>query len=197
MLHDELFDVVCDGLRPEELTRVAGRSRRVFYDHFDDRADVLRDRRPDLSRAERGSLADKSGDLGFAFDVVEGDLIEGATLLVDATFDETLASARPAMRMLAWCVGRNDDVIGDAYRHHHAVSDASIGDCSSASTRPSGCASDRPWTGEKASITMRALADGLYLRHQLEVEPRRRQPSSRTTAPDAEGDDISARPSST
>lgn len=168
VLYDDLFAIVSDGLRPEHVTRTAGRSRRVFYDHFDERSDVLRAVALQYLEPNLGLLAERSADLGAAFDFVEGDLISGARLLVDATFEETLTTKRSTMRIIAWCLGRHDAVIGDAYRSHQRVADDIIGELLERLNTTVGLRFRPPWTGRKMAAAMRALADGLYLRHELD-----------------------------
>lgn len=168
VLHDDFFDLVSDGLRPEHVTRMAGRSRRVFYDHFAERSDVLREVALLYLDPGLGLLEERSADLAVAFDLVEGDLISGARLLVDATFEETLASRRSAMRIMAWCLGRQDPVIGDAYRVHQQGADEIIGDMLERLNAAVGLRFRPPWDGRRMAATMRALADGLYLRHELD-----------------------------
>lgn len=182
VLHDGFFDLVSDGLRPEHVTRVAGRSRRVFYDHFDERGDVLREVALLYLEPGLGHLEERSADLGVAFDLVEGDLISGARLLVDATFEETIGSRRSAMRIIAWCLGRQDPVIGDAYRRHQQVADEIIGDMLERLNAAVGLRFRPPWNGRKMAAAMRALADGLYLRHELDQAT---APSATDGAPDA------------
>jgi AcrR family transcriptional regulator len=178
VLHDELFAIISDGLRPEHITRTAGRSRRVFYDHFTDRNDVLREVALQYLEPNLGHLAERSADLGVAFDFVEGDLISGARLLVDATFEETLATRRSTMRIIGWCLGREDAVIGDAYRRHQQVADEIIGAMLDRLNATIGLRFRPPWTGPKMAATMRALAEGLYLRHELDHPDRPRVPAS-------------------
>jgi hypothetical protein len=87
------------------------------------------------------------------------------------------------MRIIAWCLGREDPIIGDAYRRHQRMADAVIGDMLERLNAAIGLRFRPPWTGPKMAAAMRALADGLYLRHELDHPDRPR------TAPaeDAEG----------
>ena len=165
-LADHAYDILAAGVSPELVTTTAGRSRRVFYDHFDDKDDYLRA----LFAAVYDTTLHRLVTVTPTEDVVgllrlsEGDLFDAIQRLAALGFEAVLGSEADRLQIIGWAMARDDTQIEAMVRRYYHDVDASTTKIVDALLGGRDLELRAPWTPDRIAAVLHALADGLYMR---------------------------------
>ena len=165
-LIDHAFDVLSAGVSPDLVTSVAGRTRRVFYDHFPDKETFLREVFADVYDAGLHHMVTEasSDDISALLQLTQGDLFDAVQRLSALAFGGVLDSEADRMQILGWAMAQDDPEVGgmlaDYYRGVDAASVRVIEELMEAW----GLEFRAPWSAERLACVLHAIGEGLYMR---------------------------------
>ena len=171
-LVDHAFEILTAGVSPDLVTSVAGRTRRVFYDHFPDKESFLRAvfadvYDPELHHLVTGASPD---DISALLQLTQGDLFDAMQRLAALAFGGVLDSDADRMQIIGWAMAQSDPEINalltDYYREVDASSVRVIGEL----MRAWGLEFRPPWTAERLACVLHAIGEGLYMRAAVDPE---------------------------
>ncbi|MEM7285618.1 MAG: TetR/AcrR family transcriptional regulator [Actinomycetota bacterium] len=171
-LMDHAFEILSAGVSPDLVTSVAGRTRRVFYDHFEDKETFLREVFADVYDAGLHHLVTQATpeEVSALLQLTQGDLFDAVERLAALAFSGVLDSEADRMQILGWAMAQDDPEIGRMLAdYYHGVDAASIHvivelmDAWGLEFRP-------PWTAERLACVLHAIGEGLYMRAAVDPE---------------------------
>jgi AcrR family transcriptional regulator len=171
LLVDDGFSVLENGLTADRVTRIAGRTRRTFYDHFPAKADFVRavvSRYLDITEHEiLNNQTLVSTYLG-QVNLHRGQLTEAVKAMAEFTFEWQLASQNTLIQLGGWALGRNDPVLRPKLKAHFEAVDAMLAAGFDAVMDRWRLKARPPWTTTTAASVLRATADGIWVRKDLD-----------------------------
>lgn len=171
-LMDHAFDILGTGVSPDLITSVAGRTRRVFYDHFPDKETFLREVFADVYDPALHHLVTEasSEDIAALLQLTRGDLFDAVRRLSALAFGGVLGSEADRMQILGWAMAQDDPAINTMLTEYYHGVDAS-------SVRVIGEVMDAwslefraPWTAERLACVLHAIGEGLYMRAAIDPQ---------------------------
>ena len=176
LMVDDGFRILANGLSPELVTGMAGRTRRVFYDHFETKEEYARtvlERYLDM--ADPGELTEEFAaafeDLIFE---AKGDIIEAVRAISEALFSTTAASTEPVIHAIAWGIAASDPHVRQSVNEYFGAIDDLYDHMVSRALVEWGQKLRPPWTARSLTVAIRALSDGFNVRNRVSdaaVEP--------------------------
>lgn len=170
LLADDGFRVLAGGLRPETVTAIAGRTRRMFYDHFETKEDYARavfDAYLDIT-ADHTTLTETFAgafeDLIFG---ARGDIIEAVWAISDALFTTSADSAELVIHTAAWAAAASDDHVRATVGRYFETMDDFYEEMVSRALVEWGQKLRPPWTARDLSLVIGALSDGFNVRNRV------------------------------
>ncbi len=160
------------GLSPEAVTTAAGRSRRVFYDHFESKEDFVRAL---LERNLEVSLDDDFGP-GTENDITElllsagGNLFASVRALSALTHQRVVESESRAVRLVAVAMGCEDTDLRDSVARYQRNAERAAATLIENIFEFWGLQLRDPWTPEVFARVLLAISEGLYLRSRGDTE---------------------------
>ncbi len=169
---DHAFEIFAAGVSPELVTNAAGRSRRVFYDHFDDKEDYL--------RALFGAVYDtglhhlvtqaSAEEVVALLQLAEGDLFEAVQRMAAVAFEGVLDSDADRMQIIGWAMAKDDPSIESMLRDYYRGVDAATMRIMEALLQAWGLELRSPWTAERVAAVLHAIGEGLYMRAAVDPD---------------------------
>lgn len=168
-LVDEGFDVLAGGLTPDAVTATAGRSRRVFYDHFDNKHDFTAELFELYLDFDLDSVLGPEFESAFRelFYGARGDIYAAIADITGALFPASTVATEPLVHAIAWSTAATDPAtrerLAEYYDNVDVMYHGIIRQALAAwrqQLRP-------PWTIEMLAVTLRALSDGAYARNTI------------------------------
>ena len=170
LLADDGFRILANGLSPDLVTGLAGRTRRVFYDHFDTKEEY--------TRAVLATYLDvpPEGDLTSEFLIAfeelifqaRGDIIEAVSAISEALFETTDDVGEELLHTIAWGIAASDDNVRIAADHYFTVVDDLYENLVDRALIEWGQKLRPPWTSRDLSRVIRALSDGFQARNRIQ-----------------------------
>lgn len=169
LLVDDGFRVLANGLSPELVTGLAGRTRRVFYDHFETKEDYARAvLSAYLDVPEHGEL---TVEFSQAFEELifeaRGDIIDAVSAISDALFSTTAESTEPLLHAVAWGIGSSDAEVRKSISGYFDTIDTLYEHMVSRALVEWGQKLRPPWTPRTLTVVIRALSDGFNIRNRV------------------------------
>lgn len=169
---DEGFSILENGLSAERVTRLAGRTRRTFYDHFPSKTDYVREvisRYLDIAGHEilnRELITTYLGQV----DTHRGDITEAVKAMATFTLEWQLASDNTLLQLGGWALCRRDPVLRARLREHFEAVDAMLAAGFDAVLERWHLKPRPPWTTKTAAAVLRATSDGMWVRRDLDPD---------------------------
>lgn len=162
LIADESFAVFAAGISPERVARLAGRTRRVFYDNFESRESFVRELCELFLGAEHRIVQTDPDDIAALVDMVGGDLFEAVEAIAAAMFVPVITSEASVMQLTSWAIGQSDPVVAESLSRHYAELGDGHARLFTALFAKWGLEVREPWTAEGLAGVIRAIAEGLY-----------------------------------
>jgi AcrR family transcriptional regulator len=172
LLVDDSFAILENGLSADRVTKVAGRTRRTFYDHYPAKADYVRAvvrRYLDINDHEilnRELIATYLSQV----DTHRGDITEAVKAMATFTLEWQLASNNTVLQLAGWVLGRRDPVLRPELRTHFEAVDDMLAAGFDAVLERWRLKPRPPWTTQTASAVLRAASDGAWIRRDLDPD---------------------------
>lgn len=170
LLVDDGFRVLAGGLSPEVVTAMAGRTRRVFYDHFETKEDY--------ARAVLGAYVEVAAEIDLAdaflgaFEELifeaKGDIIDAVSSISNALFASPVESDEALVHSIAWGLGTTDSQVRATVRNYFEGVDDFYDQVVSRALVEWGQKLRPPWTARDLSIVIGALANGFNIRNRIQ-----------------------------
>lgn len=171
-LVDHAFDILAAGVSPDLITSIAGRTRRVFYDHFPDREAFLREVFSGVYDAGAHHLVSEASaeDISELLQLSKGDLFDAVQRVAALAFGGVLESDADRMQIIGWAMARGDDAINAMVTdYYHGVDAASVRVIAEL-MGAWGLEFRAPWTAEKLACVLHAVGEGLYMRAAVDPQ---------------------------
>lgn len=173
LLVDDGFRVLASGLSPEVVTTMAGRTRRVFYDHFETKEDYARAvLAAYLDLAEETDLA---GVFAGAFEELifeaRGDIIDAVSAISNALFTTSADSGESLLHDIAWGIGTSDPHVRRGAARYFDALDDFYDEMVSRALVEWGQKLRPPWTARDLSLFIGALSEGFHTRNRVRDDP--------------------------
>lgn len=171
-LMDHAFEILSAGVSPDLVTSVAGRTRRVFYDHFPDKESFLREVFADVydTGLHRMVVDASSEDIAALLQLTQGDLFDAIQRLAALAFGGVLESDADRMQILGWAMAQDDPAIRDMLTGYYHGVDASAIRVIEEVTEAWGLEFRAPWTAARLACVLHAVGEGIYMRASIDPE---------------------------
>ena len=168
---DDGLAALANGVSPDRVTRVAGRSRRIFYDHFATKEDFLGEvvshyLEPDGFAELARSSSTEIANLVWS---TQGDLVASARTLCETSFERGVGSDADRFRALITALSVSGPM-GEMVQHRLDRTEEAIGEFVTTLHEQWGLELRPPWTARRIACAVHALADGLMLRARAGVD---------------------------
>lgn len=172
LLADDGFRILANGLSPDLVTGLAGRTRRVFYDHFETKEEFARAVLATYLDAPEES--DLTSEFLVAFEELifeaRGDIIDAVSAISEALFATTDDAGEDLLHSIAWGVGASDPTVRSSVDRYLTLVDDLYEHLVDRALVEWGQKLRAPWTSRDLSRVIRALSDGFQARNR--VQPR-------------------------
>lgn len=172
VLRSQGFAVLAAGLSPERVAKAAGRSRRVFYDHFETKEDLLR-AIADLyfdTTAHQVIAGAKDTDIEALLELAAGDLFDSVRRLAELGFANVLTSDADLIQIAVTALALGDAEVSETVETYYRELDAATMRIGDVILNHWGLQLRPPWTRERFAAVVHALGEGLYLRSRFEPD---------------------------
>lgn len=171
-LIDHAFEILSAGVSPDLITSVAGRTRRVFYDHFPDKESFLRAvfadvYDPGLHHLVTGA---SSEDISALLQLTQGDLFDAVQRLAALAFGGVLSSEADRMQIIGWAMAQSDPEIHAQLADYYRGVDASSVRVIEELMRAWGLEFRPPWDAQRLACVLHAIGEGLYMRAAVDPD---------------------------
>ena len=165
-LVDHAFDILSTGVSPDLVTSVAGRTRRVFYDHYPDKESFLREVFAEVYDAGLHHLVTGASpeEVSTLLRLSHGDLFDAVSRLAELAFGGVLDSEADRLQILGWAMAQDDPEIGRMLTAYYTDVDAASIHVIAELTDAWGLELRPPWTAERLACVLHAVGEGLYMR---------------------------------